>query len=329
MPNHNGCNAWAVQRAFDCAEMLREKGLAGLPMHLLLTIAAHTDEDMACGIDYDTLAAKTGWSRRACVDAVAKLKAAGIVDVTHGANGANSYRLTLPGAQTDPYMARSFADLLFSLLDEPQQHKFAAVLSWPWTLLPWSANEDLSRAMFWVFNNGACDREEDDPTGLVWRRGIRSAADPAAYLVTNAAAIIAQWREEMLPKAHRLADGYFRLLGSPEKYRNLVSEWPERLIDFVHTWSVTEILECFEQALAFSEYRRYVLGAPDLITFLVNEFPGNLTTFANKQGDSIEYDPESHDFRWKPYESEQRARGAYWKALFGDGPRVGQGDAGA
>jgi hypothetical protein len=90
-------NHMAMHRVMECAPLLKNKGVGGVAAQVLMVLAMHAGKiEPTCWLDFDTLAEESGWSRRACVEAIAKLEAAGAIQITGThRSGANIYRLRI------------------------------------------------------------------------------------------------------------------------------------------------------------------------------------------------------------------------------------------
>ena len=90
-------NHLAVHWVLEHVDDLRCKGITGVKFAVLIVLAAHCGKtEPTCWLDYDTIALESTWSRRACVEAIAKLMAAEVIKIIgKHRSGANWYRLNI------------------------------------------------------------------------------------------------------------------------------------------------------------------------------------------------------------------------------------------
>ena len=114
-------NHMAMHRVMESADLLRKKGVGGSAMQVLMVLAMHADKDQpTCWMDYDTLAQESTWSRRTCVDAIAKLEAAKIIKITgKHRSGANQYRLILFDQEPSANLSEKSADFALGVQISP------------------------------------------------------------------------------------------------------------------------------------------------------------------------------------------------------------------
>lgn len=102
---------WVVRWAMDCADALKEwashgssstgrkRGKGAVELHILTTIARHSNDIGECFLSYETLAAEANLSKRTCIRAVSNLRKASLIEVLgQHRSGANRFRLLVVSA---------------------------------------------------------------------------------------------------------------------------------------------------------------------------------------------------------------------------------------